>query len=267
MVFKGVHMTQKEDLLFYSAYEDFYDMAGKSDVFQRYCLAVYGKDFSQDGFSDLSQIEDILKIANVDRNSKVLDIGCGNGKMLQFINKSTGAAVSGFDYSDKAIAYANENIDDGSGNFNFISSAIGEIEYPVESFDLITSIDTVYFARDMKDFIKQVYGWLKSDGYFICGYQEGDVMPKTQDKHSSAIALALQDLNIGYVVIDYTERTYQLLLHKRNIAQSMKHEFIEEGIEQWYDVAIGQSLDRNTSFEMYEKQCSRYLYIIKKDNK
>ena len=51
----------KNDLLFYSAYEEFYAMAEQSEAFKNFCKDAFGEDFSQDGFSDKEQIDMILK--------------------------------------------------------------------------------------------------------------------------------------------------------------------------------------------------------------
>ena len=51
----------KEDLLFYKEYEDFYAMAKQSKAFEAFCRDAFGEDFSQDGFSDVAQIDMILK--------------------------------------------------------------------------------------------------------------------------------------------------------------------------------------------------------------
>ena len=42
----------KNDLLFYNEYEEFYNMAESSVAFRSYCEDAFGKDFSQDGFSN-----------------------------------------------------------------------------------------------------------------------------------------------------------------------------------------------------------------------
>ena len=49
----------KKDLLFYDAYEAFYAMANKSVAFQAFCKDAFGADFSQDGFSNIEQIDKI----------------------------------------------------------------------------------------------------------------------------------------------------------------------------------------------------------------
>ena len=95
---------EKENLLFYDEYEAFYEMAEKSTAFRTFCHDAFGQDFSQDGFSDIAQIDMILPYIPAKEDVYILDIGCGNGKMLGYLQKKTGAFIHGFDYSRKAIA-------------------------------------------------------------------------------------------------------------------------------------------------------------------
>lgn len=53
---------EKEKLLFYNEYEEFYEMAETSIAFQRFCFDAFGQDLSQDGFSDIEQIDMILPL-------------------------------------------------------------------------------------------------------------------------------------------------------------------------------------------------------------
>lgn len=78
---------EKENLLFYNEYEEFYEMAEKSTAFQTFCNDAFGQDFSQDGFSDTAQIDMILPYISSKEDVHILDIGCGNGKMLGYLQK------------------------------------------------------------------------------------------------------------------------------------------------------------------------------------
>lgn len=77
----------EKDLLFYNEYEQFYLMARKSEVFRLFCEKAFGMDFSQDGFSDISQTDRILQYIPKNEKAYILDIGCGNGKMLGYLQK------------------------------------------------------------------------------------------------------------------------------------------------------------------------------------
>lgn len=56
-----IFMKQKDELLFYDAYEAFYAMAKESNAFRTFCTDAFGEDFSKDGFSNVEQIDLILQ--------------------------------------------------------------------------------------------------------------------------------------------------------------------------------------------------------------
>lgn len=157
---------EKKELLFYDAYEAFYAMAGNSHAFHAFCMDAFGADFSQDGFSNIAQIDMILPYIPRYGDVQILDVGCGNGKMLSYLQKKTGAGIHGFDYSSEAISTAQRLFRE---NAEFKEGIIGEIEYPEGSFDVIISMDTMYFAKDMSAFAAQVRKWLKPGGVFFVG--------------------------------------------------------------------------------------------------
>ena len=68
----------RKQLLFYDAYESFYAMASKSNAFQAFCKDAFGEDFSQDGFSNIEQIDMILQYIPQAENVHILDFlfGC-----------------------------------------------------------------------------------------------------------------------------------------------------------------------------------------------
>ena len=166
----------KRELMFYNEYEEFYKMAEKSHAFHAFCKAAFGNDFSQDGFSDINQINMILPYIPLRDNVHILDIGCGNGKMLGYLQEKTKSFIHGFDYSNNAIQTARKLF---PKNSEFRVGVIDEKDYPDDCFDTIISMDTIYFTKDMVAFVAKIKRWLKKDGVFFVGYQEGDVMPKT----------------------------------------------------------------------------------------
>ena len=252
---------KKEELLFYHAYEEFYTMASKSNAFRKFCKDAFGEDFSQDGFSNINQINMILEYIPQKENVHILDIGCGNGKMLGHLQKNTGAYIHGFDYSEKAIQTAQSLF---PVNAEFKEGIIGEIDYLEEQFDVIISMDTLYFATDMTDFVAQVKKWLKNDGVFFVGYQKGDVIPKTPNAHTTMLAKALKSNGMTYEVTDISQQTYLLLKTKRESAMKHQAMFEAEGHSQWFDMLIGQTEYINESFEQFKEKMARYIYVIRK---
>lgn len=251
----------KEELLFYHEYQNFYKMAAGSEVFHTYCKKAFGEDFSQDGFSDINQLNKILGMVNLNHNSCILDIGCGNGKMLEYIHYKTGAQIYGFDYSENAIVSAIQRI---GNRGNFQVALIGDIDYPETKFDLITSMDTIYFAPDMSAFVSQIHKWLKPNGSFICGYQEGDIMDKTENSDTTILAKAFKYNKLHYTVFDYTKETYEMLKHKREVIVSMKEDFEKADIKMWYEVVKSQTDSILVPYDDYRKKNARYIYSCRK---
>ncbi len=233
-------------------------MAKESVAFRAYCEDAFGQDFSHDGFSDISQIDKIISYIPDRKNVHILDIGCGNGKMLGYIQSRKKVHIHGFDYSKRAIKTAEELY---PINAEFRQGVIGEIEYPENSFDLITSMDTIYFAKDMRAFVSQVKTWLKPDGVFIIGYQEGDVMPKTESFDTMEIVKALQYNQMLYEAVDITEQTYIMLKRKRNSALAHQREFMAEGNEKWFHMLMLQTKCSEDHYEDFAKKMSRHIFI------
>lgn len=252
-------MKDTTDLLFYNEYEQFYSMATESNAFQVFCKKAFGKDFSQDGFSDISQVDRVLKY--IPKEGHVLDIGCGNGKMLGYIQEKTDAYIYGFDYSGNAINLAKELFKNKS---SFTQGCIGEVDYPDESFDVVISMDTMYFAKDMSALVDQIMRWLNKNGVFFTCYQEGDVMPKTENVYTTVLAKAFKEKSISFEYIDITRESYDLLRRKRQAALECEALFEAEGNSSWFEMLVDQTDYANKPFEEYEKEMARYVYIVKK---
>lgn len=252
---------EKEKLLFYNEYEQFYDMAKNSAAFKDYCADAFGRDFSQDGFSDITQIDMVLPYIPTKQDVHILDIGCGNGKMLGYLQEKTGAFIHGFDFSRKAITNANALF---TQNSDFREGVIGEIEYPDNSFDVVISMDTMYFARDLSAFVGQIRRWLKPDGVFFAGYQEGDVVERTYDEYTTDLAKALKNNGMTFEAKNITGQTYELLKTKRAAAITHKAEFEKEGHLQWFDMLMMQTKCAQESYQQFEKSMARYIYIARK---
>jgi cyclopropane fatty-acyl-phospholipid synthase-like methyltransferase len=249
-------------------YEQFYQTAESSVTLCEYCKRLYGIDFSQDGFSDLSQIDDLIDGLNLNSHSKLLDIGCGNGKMCEHIFDRTGAAVYGFDYSSSAILSAIARTRGKNGKLVFQTGLIGEKEYAPGIFDAVVSIDTMNYAEQPEKFVKQILRWLKPGGTFAAFYCQ----TRFDEKESSDIlmmnctplAKAFSAAGISFEATDYTEAFYAFMHRKRLIAEQMKDDFTQNGLKEYYERLIRQSIDGTMTFDVFKKCFSRFLYIVRK---
>ena len=63
-------------------------------------------------------------------------------------------------------------------------------------------MDSIYFAPEMYSFIDQMMGWLKEDGKIFVAYQEGDIMPKTENINTSVLFKLLSEKGITFKTED-----------------------------------------------------------------
>ena len=136
-----------------------------------------GKDegMKNNHFSSFTHIKEIIQ-SNLSKKEglEIADIGCGNGWATddllkeEYISKATG-----FDGAKKMIEKANATF---SGP-TFVESNLNNWK-PSQSFDLIYSMEVLYYLNNPNNFVKQCsLKWLRPGGLFIAGidhYKENE---------------------------------------------------------------------------------------------
>ena len=176
--------------------------------------------------------------------------------------EQTNAYIHGFDYSENAIDTAKRLFQTKA---DFKQGYIGEMNYPAEQFDLVVSMDTMYFAPDMEKLVQQIIKWLKKDGELFVGYQEGDVMPKTDNEKTTILAKVFDKSRIQYEVENITQETYELLKKKREAALLHQRDFEKEGNKDWFDMLMLQTDCVTDSYDVFVQRMARYIYIARKE--
>jgi len=105
----------------------------------------------------LDQLDQFLS-----NKGKILDIGCGTGVLIGFLEKF--GEVYGLDSSPFAIEYCQQR---GKGVIR--KGALPEdIPFDAESFDLITALDVIEHIGDDVAALKVMHKHLRKGGIFIC---------------------------------------------------------------------------------------------------
>jgi ubiquinone/menaquinone biosynthesis C-methylase UbiE len=244
-------------------YEDFYKAAAKSGAYSEYCRTLFGCDFTQQGFADMEQLDRLIDIIGIKPGESVLDIGCGNGSMLEYVCGKTGANGHGFDVSAAAIAQAEERAR-RDGGLSFERADINEKQYTEGSFDVVLAVDTAYFTDDLNKTAADIHRWLKPGGrmavfYSAFMFSHGDTQSMLS-AHGTEIARALNETGITFFVNDFTRKHYEHMKKKRAVLRSLKHKFEAESAMKLYDDAFIESIGDDISYEDFRKFSSRYLY-------
>ncbi|MFQ5772821.1 MAG: class I SAM-dependent methyltransferase, partial [bacterium] len=95
----------------------------------------------------------------LNNQSRLLDVGCGNGKFLYEIQNLTGCQVYGVDISETAVAAAKN-----SYNLDIFRGTIIEAPFPNSYFDVITARSYLEHVNNPSEVLRKIYVLLKSDG-------------------------------------------------------------------------------------------------------
>ena len=93
--------------------------------------------------------EDVLRLLAPADIDSVLDIGCGNGNVLNMLANRADCTLAGIDFSPSAIknALSRNRRFVKSGRMNLVCQDMSQLPFPDCSFDKAYSINTVYFWK------------------------------------------------------------------------------------------------------------------------
>lgn len=98
-------------------------------------------------------------------NKTVLDLGCGFGWHCRYAIENGAKSVVGVDISEKMLEKA-KKINNLKG-IEYIRKAIEDVEYPIDSFDVVLSSLTFHYIESFDTISQNIYKWLKPKGCFI----------------------------------------------------------------------------------------------------
>lgn len=102
---------------------------------------------------------------------RVGDIACGSGYGSRFLLDSGASSVTGVDLSPDAVAYASQTY--GTEQLQF---AVGNAEdlqgIPDQSFDLVTSFETIEHLQNVGAYLKEIHRVLRPGGRYIVSTPE-----------------------------------------------------------------------------------------------
>jgi ubiquinone/menaquinone biosynthesis C-methylase UbiE len=248
-------------------YDDFYHYINNSKVHSEFCRKVFANDLSQDGFSDMVQLDFMIKQLNISEDDVCLDVGCGNGKIADYIYSQTKACITGIDSSKNAIEYA-DRFTQTNSKLNFYQMDINKLKINKNYFSIIYLIDSIYFCDNYGKLINQLYNALKPDGKLAFFYSEFVHDEKLRTKkilgNETKIANIFDNNNWKYYVADFTVEHFELMKRKNFFSNELKDHFIAEGSKYVFDRINTESIPEEMDLSTFEKFSNRYFYYINK---
>ena len=250
---------------FWYYYQHYYPAAQASKTHSILCTRVFGKDLTQDGQADMDSLNDLISYLEIDKNDKVLDLGCGAGGISEYISNETGAQVTGLDYAASGITVANDRTQGKRDQLTFVQGDMNALEFPEHSFDKVISLDTIYWVADIDDALASIVRLIKPGGklgIFIAHTPEIEDDPGTCEPHGTWVARSLIKLNLDYDAHDYTESFLQFWPKMKKVVMDLHDDFVAEGNEIIFDSFM---LDADEDYLPAAEagKLRRYLYIVK----
>jgi len=147
----------------YDVGNDFYMKFLKDDLSAYTCGFWFNRTDTLND-AQYNKINIIIKKMNPEENKRILDVGCGWGKIANYVANKTKCKVSGITISDEQVLYANQT-------FNKNNVEIKNMDYRLvnEKFDYIYSIGMFEHVRyeNYDSFFQMIKRCLNQDGRFV----------------------------------------------------------------------------------------------------
>ena len=129
----------------------------------------------------------LADMAGIGLGTKVLDAGCGVGGSAVWLAKNRGAEVTGITLSQVQKRTAEQNaIRDGvSEKTSFSIQDYLHTSFPDNTFDVVWGLESICYAHNKKDFLKEAYRVLKPGGRVIVA--DGFLKQNPQGEHEQFV--------------------------------------------------------------------------------
>lgn len=242
-------------------YNEYFRRAAESPTHSRFCEAVYGRDLCQHGMMDTDEMDFLASLLK--RGEKVLEVGCSNGYITEYLHQRTACTIRGVDYSDVAIAQAQRRTQGKAPALDFRCVDLIHDELPGGDYDVILAIDSIYFMGDYGATLTKLNAKLAPGGRMIVAAfqakEENDPDTILLPGHTR-MAETLQGLSFRYTQHDFTANIRNHWIKNYEFSRTLQPEFAAEGNEFLCEARMAE----NGWFKDHAERGTlvRFLYVI-----
>jgi ubiquinone/menaquinone biosynthesis C-methylase UbiE len=220
-------------------YDDLLSRTETSKAYSLFCERVFGKDLSQFNVLDMEQLNTLTKKVELNPGEVALDLGCGNGRIAEYISDTTGAKIVGLDFASEVIKRARQRTDDKKDHLTYLVGDMDDLSFEEHSFDAVISIDTLYFVENINATIEKLKNLLKTpNGKLAIFYDQSCAPDESRDvllPENTKVGKALSSNGLAYETVDYTANSKRIWIREIQAAEELKELFAKEGNTDIYE--------------------------------
>jgi len=190
----------------------------------------------------------------------IADMGCGNGKITEWISQKTKAYCLGIDISAEAINSArertghNERLSFATGNLNNFSFG--------DTFDSLLFLDTLYYVDNLAETLRNSLIYLEPNGHIYAYFSQwimDEAYAENLKPDNTHLAKVLNEMNLKYEWVDLTVSGLAHWKRKEAVLLRMKKDFVAEGNAALWDYRYREA-QRYAGWG--DTKYARYFYTI-----
>lgn len=249
-----------------------YRMMEESPAFRRYCEAAHENPMIQMNELDNETLDLMLELLQLDQDSRMVDVGCGNGYIAEWISDRSGAQVTGIDISPYAIQLALARTQAKRDRLAFRVEDINQLQAAlrgVSSIDTLMVLETLFASNDLQRTIGELNALLPVHGQMLFIANQHIEEPATQgyrlQPEQTDISRAVKNLGLPCLqlrVFDLTPNKIHYLEGSIALLEQYKAAFEGEGRRDFWAARI--TYDRKMLKRVRCGLTRRFLYHVKK---
>jgi ubiquinone/menaquinone biosynthesis C-methylase UbiE len=149
---------------------DFIDKSNEQNI-DKETVDSFGEEWTKFSSFDTAEIErmgneyfDLLASTNVNKDSYVLDVGCGTGRWSYYLSSRV-KFIEAIDPSDAVFSAVKLTSD--KENIRVTKAGVDNIPFDHNSFDFIFSLGVLHHLPDTESALSKIFQKIKPGGYFL----------------------------------------------------------------------------------------------------
>ena len=242
---------------------EIYKILNSSKTLANIAKQVYGKDLGQNNMMTMPELNMLLEVLKITPEDSVIDLGCGTGKITEYISDVTQARVIGIDIASEAIKLARERTQEKKEKLEFRVDDMDDLSIPPASADCVIAIDSLYFVEDLENTIEYMKSILKPQGRMGLFYSASCLPKESKDKlqpDKTELAQALQKYDLHYQTFDFSIEEKQFWNDIKDLYAKYEEEMEHEG-----NLVLQKDFYKDAEYhtkEYQEGRRSRHLYVV-----